>query len=218
MTAKPVSLPAKAAKPSKDPVFTRAEKARPKPVMPLLDGGRMHYPKPLLSGSERNFLDVLGEAVPEYRIFSQVCMGALIDPPGYYHGIQRVQARKAYASKIVDYVVYDTAANKVVCLVELDDYSHDNKKEEDAARDAMAAEAGYVTVRADGRWLPSQAALRKSVLEARAGRSRKGNRCRTGFTWGYLRQHFHWLLAGLALLAAGGMLWAFIAVLGGAAQ
>jgi hypothetical protein len=216
MPTKSVSLPVRVAKPSKDSAVTRVEKARPRPVMPLLDGGRMHYPKPLLSGSERNFLDLLGEAVPEYRIFSQVCMGALIDPPGYFHGMQRVRARSAYASKIVDYVVYDTSANKVVCLVELDDYSHDNKKEEDAARDAMVAEAGYVTVRADGRWLPSQGALRKSVLEARSGRSRKGNQCRNGFSWGFLRKNYPWLLACLALPAAYGLLVAFISVLDGA--
>jgi very-short-patch-repair endonuclease len=135
--------------------------------MPVLDDGRMHYPKPLLTGAERSFLNRLQDAVPEHFVFPQVCMGALVDPPGYFHGVQRVRARIPYQSKMVDFVVYDGKKNEVVALVELDDYSHDNEEERDANRDAITAEAGYATVRVDGRRLPDQAALRDLVLRAR---------------------------------------------------
>lgn len=136
--------------------------------MPVLDDGRMHYPRPLLTGSERSFLNLLQAAVPEYFVFPQVCMGALVDPPGYFHGAQRIRARVPYQSKMVDFVVYDGKKNEVVALVELDDYSHDSEEERDANRDAITTEAGYATVRVDGRRLPAQAALRDLVVRARA--------------------------------------------------
>lgn len=139
-----------------------------KPVMPVLDDGRLFYPKPLLTGSERNFLNRLQDAVPEHFVFPQVCMGALIDPPGYFHGAQRARARVPYQSKMVDFVVYDGKKNEVVALVELDDYSHDDEQERDSQRDAITFAAGYATVRVDGRRLPSEAALRDMVVRARA--------------------------------------------------
>lgn len=169
--------------------------------MPLVDDGRLYYPKPLLTGSERRFLDLLQEAVPEHYVFPQVCMGAIIDPPGYFHGYQRVQARIPYQSKMVDFIIYDSKANKIVCLVELDDYSHDEQKERDHDRDAMTAEAGYATVRVDGRQLPDRETLRHLIRTAKVPRKKNAKAPRPPLELG---ETVRWLVfwAGLLLAAA----------------
>lgn len=146
-----------------------ADSSRQEPFYTTGDDGprRTYYPKTLLTESERPFFSELQKALPEYGVFPQVCMGALIDPPRHLRGEWRKRARYAYQSKIVDFVVWDAALSKVVCLVELDDPTHDKRKEEDAQRDAITAEAGYPTARFDVRKLPDQATLRQQVLSAK---------------------------------------------------
>lgn len=129
---------------------------------------RKYFPKPLFTESELLFFAQLREAVPEYLVFPQVSMGALIDPPPTLKGASRARARWGYQSKIVDYVIWDTAQSCIVCLVELDDRSHDYKKDKDAERDAMTYEAGLATIRPDVRDLPTIRALRKMILKAGA--------------------------------------------------
>lgn len=123
-----------------------------------------------MSPSELEFYDRLVAACPEYLVFSQVAMGGLIDPPRRLWGTWRSRARWRYQAKIVDFVVYDRLAAKVWCLVELDDPSHDHKKAEDAHRDAMTREAGYVTLRWDVREMPSVEAIRESIETLKVNR------------------------------------------------
>ena len=106
----------------------------------------------LMTTAEMRFWQVLECALPEYRVFGQVAMGALLKPVA---GLSRQRWWSTYgrfSKKIVDFVVVDAACD-VVAIVELDDRSHNLKA--DAARDAMLGRAGYRVVRFDVRRFPS---------------------------------------------------------------
>jgi very-short-patch-repair endonuclease len=68
--------------------------------------------------------------------------------------------RGRFAQKVVDFVILDDAL-EVVALVELDDRTH--RLEKDAARDAMTAAAGYVTLRYRSREKPEPKAIRAEL-------------------------------------------------------
>jgi hypothetical protein len=121
----------------------------------------------LLTTSEHKFFRQLCEALPEYEVIPQVCMGAIIEPPERYYGEVRERARRTYQAKMVDFTVWDASHNEIVCLVELDDASHDDRKEQDNARDAIVGQAGYRLARVDVRRLPSTTELRERVLRAK---------------------------------------------------
>lgn len=57
------------------------------------------------------------------------------------------QARSSFSNKIIDFVIYDTTAKKIICVIELDDPTHLSKSADDAYRDLMLKVAGYLTVR-----------------------------------------------------------------------
>lgn len=115
--------------------------------------------KKLLTDNENEFMRRLERALPEYHVMAQVSMGALMDPsPQFEH------LRYKYASKIVDYVICQKGTKEVVALVELDDRTHDVKKDADAARDMLTASAGYKTLRWDSRRKPSVTQIRNQVL------------------------------------------------------
>lgn len=127
---------------------------------------RRYFPKPLMSPSELAFFTKLQAAVPEYRVFPQICMGALIDPAAHLVGEARSRARHKYQSKMVDFTVWDPVREAVVCLVELDDPTHDNRRRHDEARDDMTREAGYATLRFDVRSRTSNEKIRAGILRA----------------------------------------------------
>lgn len=115
--------------------------------------------KKLLTDNENEFMRRLEQALPEFHVMAQVSMGALMDPsPQYEH------LRFKYASKIVDYVVCHKDSKEVIALIELDDRTHDVKKDADQARDMLTASAGYKTLRWDSRRKPSVPQIRKQVL------------------------------------------------------
>lgn len=128
---------------------------------------RRYFPKTLLTPSELRFRQQLCDAFPDLVVLSQVSMGALVDPPSHYYGETRERARRPYQAKIVDFVLWNPRTNEVACLVELDDASHDDRKEQDDARDAIVGQAGYRLLRVDVRALPPTAQLREQVLQAR---------------------------------------------------
>lgn len=96
--------------------------------------------KRLMTATEIRFWQVLESAVPEYRIFGQVAMGALRGPRAGLEGKARMSVRGRFAQKIVDFLAVD-ADGSVVAVIELDDRSH--RADADAARDAKLARAGY---------------------------------------------------------------------------
>jgi hypothetical protein len=125
-----------------------------------------------LTENEKEFLHRLEEAFPDHRVMAQVSMGALMAPDvrggtGHYLSI-----RGRFAQKVVDFVILDDAL-EVVALVELDDRTH--RQEKDAARDAMTAAAGYVTLRYRSREKPAPPAIRAQLLSLHAAlRGRAG--------------------------------------------
>ena len=127
----------------------------------------------LLTAAEAEFAVVLEAALPEYRIFGQVAMSALVTTR---RGIDRQESSKArnrYDRKIVDFVVCDRASGRGLVIVELDDASHDSDlaKGKDALRDAMTSAAGYPTVRISNRPWPNAAKVRAQVAPAIAALS-----------------------------------------------
>ena len=123
----------------------------------------------LMTKYEQEFIALLEAALPEYRIHSQVCMGALMEPD-----VPRSQAfehnriRWRFAQKMVDFVLEEKQSGRVIALVELDDPSHDEDR--DRERDALTQTAGYVTLRWHVAALPSTDEIRSVVNDARFGR------------------------------------------------
>jgi very-short-patch-repair endonuclease len=93
----------------------------------------------LLTGREQAMYFRLLEALPDHVILAQVSFGAMLTAKG-------VAARNTFDRKIADFVVCSKAF-QTEAVIELDDSSHRNKAENDAARDAVLAVAGIRTIR-----------------------------------------------------------------------
>ena len=119
---------------------------------------------PFMSQTEINFWGLLVRAAAGYHIFPQVATSALLNiespEPKHFRTVLR-----AFSTTRIDFVICD-AQLRVVALVELDDVSHDDKKEKDRRRDFITAQAGYKTVRFDCRQWPSVEQIRKRIFEA----------------------------------------------------
>jgi very-short-patch-repair endonuclease len=113
--------------------------------------------RPLLTENEREFFARLVTALPDYYIFPQVAANALLQvsesvPKQRFHA-----TRNRFAQKHVDFVVCDRASLDVRAIIELDDRTHRAGK--DQARDAMFANAGYITHRFASRQKPTIEAI-----------------------------------------------------------
>ena len=120
--------------------------------------------KPLLTANEKEFMGRLEQALPEFQVLCQVAMGALLQPVNIRTKQQFFAVRGTFAQKICDFVLLDKERREVLAIIELDDKTHDPKK--DARRDAMLHQAGYLTLRFESRDKPTQAKLRQIVLTA----------------------------------------------------
>ncbi|MFA6120838.1 MAG: DUF2726 domain-containing protein [Sideroxydans sp.] len=124
-------------------------------------GAQEYLKKPLLTDNEKEFFGRLTEALPDFHVFPQVAMGAILmpavprsDKSNYY------RIRGTFSQKMVDFVVCDKAFN-IVALIELDDRTHSNEK--DGKRDAMTTQAGYATLRFSSKKKPSKDEIAKAV-------------------------------------------------------
>jgi hypothetical protein len=90
---------------------------------------------PLLSESEIRFYRVLQMAVPNELVFPQVGMAALVRPDYAGADSRFMPAFRTISQKRIDFVVCNRNSMEVRCLVELDDSSHDDRR--DKARDAI---------------------------------------------------------------------------------
>lgn len=101
--------------------------------------------KPILTDNEKEFFGWLIEALPDFHVFPQVSMGAVLQPAvgsqnkRHYHRMHR-----SISHKVVDYVVCDNAMN-IVALIEHDDRAYSTVKV--GRRDAITTQAGYVVLR-----------------------------------------------------------------------
>lgn len=113
-----------------------------------------------LTPNEAEFFARLVAAFPEGFVFPQVSMGALIEPKGGTPK-DRLAAFRAISQKRVDYVVCDSEL-AVVCVVELDDRTHDATA--DQRRDAVLQSAGIQTMRWQSRCKPASHEVRAALL------------------------------------------------------
>jgi hypothetical protein len=113
--------------------------------------------------AESRFFELLQHAFPQQRILSQLSMGALLKPR---RGLDKGEWWRAYngiAQKRVDFVLC-TPRGEVLCLIELDDASHDAQA--DAYRDRVLGLGRYVVVRFRNKPWPTIGIVRQAVFEA----------------------------------------------------
>ena len=118
--------------------------------------------KPILTENEKEFFGRLLRALPDFHVFPQVAMGAILDAREKNDFRRRMSLRGRFDRKIVDFVVADEEL-EIVAIIELDDRTHDAEK--DAIRDSMTNDAGYRTIRWESRNKPSLAEIRQTVLD-----------------------------------------------------
>jgi hypothetical protein len=106
--------------------------------------------KPLMTEAERQLFRKLSIALaPPYYVFPQVAFSAFIDhEPGLPEHVIR-NVRRQFNTKRADFVVYDWHHNQPICVVELDDATHNTpaQRREDQERDLLALNAGLKTRR-----------------------------------------------------------------------
>jgi hypothetical protein len=115
--------------------------------------------RPVMTDNEVDFFRRLVAAWPEGYVFPQVAMSALLKPAGSTSRAHRA-AFNSISQKRVDYAIY-AADMTLHCIVELDDRSHDPKR--DARRDAWLASAGIVTLRFTQKDKPNVAELKERL-------------------------------------------------------
>jgi hypothetical protein len=119
-----------------------------------------YHPMRIMTPNEMEFFSRLEKAWPQGYIFPQVAMSALIQPTAIDRKKYMNDFRKI-SQKRVDYAIF-TAAMHLVCIVELDDATHDPAK--DAIRDGMLMDAGIPTVRWHSKRKPSVPQIQKKLL------------------------------------------------------
>ena len=126
--------------------------------------GAAYKSRKLMTENEAEFFGRLVVALPDYYIFPQVALSALIEAAA-------TDKKRAYGDHLriahqrADYVVCDRSC-QVIAVVELDDKTHSRKK--DAVRDARLLQAGIRTVRFQSRGKPTAEVVRAMVLSTHA--------------------------------------------------
>lgn len=119
-----------------------------------------HYVvKPIMTPNELEFYGRLRAALPDLEIFPQVAMSAVIKTLRL-DDANNVAARNRIDRKVIDFVLY-TKSYDLVCLVELDDKTHNSKR--DADRDMLTASAKIRTLRFKSTTKPTADELRQAV-------------------------------------------------------
>lgn len=116
--------------------------------------------KGLLTDNEMEFFWRLTRALPDVFIFPQVAMSALIEPTATKGTKAFMSSFGRISQKRVDYALFDTAM-KLMCVIELDDKTHNVSKDE--ARDKLLKSAGVRTIRWDSKNKPDASEIQKQV-------------------------------------------------------
>lgn len=102
--------------------------------------------KTLLTKHEEECFHKLRRSLaPDFLVFPQVALSQVIDATGGSYG-ENQSARGKIKQKVADFVVCKIDMS-MIAVIELDDRSHDKKKEEDKARDNIIKEAGLTVIR-----------------------------------------------------------------------
>jgi len=99
----------------------------------------------ILSPHEQRFFSCLVEALPQYHVFPQVSLDALLKPATGLSDSAFCSLRNSFSQKHPDFVICQKGSLDVVAIVELDDNSHNAEK--DAARDEMLKQVKYPVLR-----------------------------------------------------------------------
>lgn len=129
-------------------------------VIPITDSvniPRQYKAKELMTNNEIEFFQRLIKAFPQYYVFPQVSLGAIL-AAAEIDAAQRNGTRMTFAQKMADYVICNQQM-KIVAIVELDDKTHN--KEKDDKRDNMLQTAGYKTIRFESKHKPTVEELAK---------------------------------------------------------
>lgn len=118
-------------------------------------GGQREKPrkKQPLTEREQAMYFRLKEALPEHVVLAQVAFSAILDA-------RTRTTRNSFDRKVADFVIC-TKAFKVVTAIELDDSSHDGKRQRDGERDEMLKRSGHNVLRY--RQIPSTDQLKKDI-------------------------------------------------------
>lgn len=125
--------------------------------------------KDALTPNEVEFFGRLRRALPQYTVLAQVPLSALVKTtlpeshPDFWQSFDR------FSRKVADFVVVDSRRMRTLAVIELDDRTHDVKRDKDRARDALLRSAGIPTVRWDSRAKPSVAAIQSELRSVLAG-------------------------------------------------
>lgn len=109
--------------------------------------------KQFLTKNEQDCFFHLMREFPDYIISPQVSMGAVLKPileeneTQSYKSSEATILRNKIGSKIIDFVMLNKKTLDVAFIIELDDKSHDVKKEQDQIRDKHLLLAGIPTAR-----------------------------------------------------------------------
>jgi very-short-patch-repair endonuclease len=120
-----------------------------------------------MTAREREVLPLIEAAVPHCRVHAQVAMGALIDCQRGLDSKQRTTVRNRFDRKRIDLLLEEKTSGDVLALVELDDRTHNGRK--DRERDELTAAAGYLTIRLPAGKRLDQESVRAQLLAGLAG-------------------------------------------------
>lgn len=118
-----------------------------------------YMPTSILTKNEMEFYGRLRRALPELLVLPQLSMAAVIRPNE--SGKRWGGAFARIAAKRIDFTICK-ADLSVVCVIELDDRTHNKAK--DAVRDTMLTSAGIVTIRYESRQKPTEPKIRTDVF------------------------------------------------------
>lgn len=114
----------------------------------------------LMTDNELEFFFRLSKALPHHLVFPQVSLQALVEAASADKKTAHADRLKI-AQQRADYVVCNPAG-AVLVVVELDDRTHEGKR--DAVRDARLKQAGIKTVRYQSKTKPSLAVIQQDIL------------------------------------------------------
>ncbi len=121
--------------------------------------------KTLFTEAERSFLGVLDQCVDptQYRVFGKVRVADIVEPNPTKNRSEWQKAFNAISAKHFDYVICSTDTLQPVCVIELDDKSHSQKKRQkrDQLLDGICEEAGLSLLR-----FPAQRTYNPKVIRA----------------------------------------------------
>lgn len=137
------------------------------PARPGDGGWRGPYrPREFMTGNEIEFFGRLCRALPDFHIFPQVAMSALIEPTMSKSDESWWNVFGKISQKRVDYCVYEHKTMRLLAIVELDDRTHN--PDADALRDSYTGCAGITTLRFESRQKPSVGDIRAAILRLAA--------------------------------------------------